>query len=161
MIQQINFETIQEIWYEEDMWGQLAYAPPTNDYLFWNGKEYLGQKEKRIKDLKYSKPIFYGYIEDKKILGVNSYFHVNDEQCRSRGLYVYPEYRKYGIGTILLKYAIEQNRNKKYKFIWSKPRNTAIGTYKKAGFMITSEPFEVTPDGEPMLYKNYYCKYDY
>ena len=158
MIEQINFEIIQEIWYEEDMWGQMAYVPPTNDYLYWDGKEHFGQREEKIRDLNYSNPVFYAYKENNKILGVNSYFHVNQDQCRSRGLYVYPEYRERGIGTILLKYAIDQNRDKKYKFIWSRPRNTAVEAYKKAGFKITSKIVDNTPDGKPMLYKNYYCK---
>lgn len=151
----IDFETIQTIWYEEDMWGQLAYAPPVNEYLYLNGKN------KKIKDLNYSKPVFYGYLENNKILGVNSYFHVNEDQCRSRGLYVYPKYRKNGIAIELLKYAIDQNKNKGYKFIWSKPRDTAIKSYQAAGYKITSDAFNITPDGEKMLFKNHYCRYDY
>lgn len=161
MIQQIKFEKIQDIWYEEDMWGQMAYAYPVSTRAYWDGVNYFGEAIPNIRNLSYSRPFFYGYFKDDKVLGVNSYYHVNDEQCRSRGLYVFPKYRKSGIATELLKYAIDQNRYKGYKFIWSKPRDTAIKSYQAAGYKITSDAFDVTPDGEEMLFKNHYCMYEY
>ena len=154
-IKRVKFETIQDIWYEEDMWGQLAYAHPISSMLYLNGVN------KKIQDLKYSNPIFYAYIIDRKIAGVNSYHKVNEDQCRSRGLYVYPKYRKNNIGVELLKYAIEQNKDAGYKFIWSMPRSTAIETYKKAGYVITSDVFSHLPNGEKTLYQNCFCKFDF
>jgi GNAT superfamily N-acetyltransferase len=155
MIKQINFETIQEIWYEEDMWGQLAYANPVSSMLYKEGFNKL------IHNLEYSNPVFYAYFKNNKILGVNSYHKVNEVQCRSRGLYVYPKYRKNNIGVELLKYAIEQNKNKSYKFIWSMPRSTAITTYKKAGYTITTDIFSHLQSGEKTLYENCFCKHDF
>lgn len=154
-IVEISFETIQEIWYEEDMWGQLAYAEPVSTMLYLNGFD------NKIKDLTCSNPVYYAYLLEKKIVGVNSYHRINNEQCRSRGLYVYPQYRKTNIGTELLKYAIEKNRNKGYRFIWSMPRSTAIKTYKKAGYTITTQIMSHLPTGQKLLYDNCFCKYDY
>ena len=155
MIQQINFEKIQEIWYEEDMWGQMAYAHPVSTML------YIEKFDQKIKNLEYSRPIFYAFMVNNKIVGVNSYHHVNNEQVRSRGLYIYKNHRGKGIAEKLLKYAIDENKNKGYKFIWSMPRSTAIVTYKKAGFQITSNVFKTLPNGKDVLYENCFCKYDF
>jgi GNAT superfamily N-acetyltransferase len=151
-IEEISFETIQEIWYEEDMWGQLAYAEPVNTLLYLKGYN------NKIRDLSYSTPVYYAYLVDGNIAGVNSFHKVNEKQCRSRGLYVYPKYRKMNIGIELLKYAIDQNKNKGYDFIWSMPRSTAIETYKKAGFKMTTEIISHLPDGQKLLYNNCFCK---
>lgn len=155
MIEIINFNTIQEIWYEEDMWGQLAYAEPVSSMLYLNGFDM------NVNDLEYSQPIFYAFFIDSIIAGVNSYHRVSDNQCRSRGLYVYPKYRKNNIGIELLKYAIEENRNKGYEFIWSMPRSTAISTYEKAGYKMTTEIMSHLPTGQKLLYDNCFCRYDY
>lgn len=155
MITRINFQIIQEIWYEEDMWGQLAYAEPVSTMLYLEGYDM------KIKNLLYSEPVYYAYLVNGEIAGVNSFHKVNDEQCRSRGLYVYPKYRKMNIAVELLKYAIEINKGKSYKFIWSMPRSTAIQAYKRAGYNITSEIFEFLPNGEKLLYKNFFCNYIY
>lgn len=155
MIKEISFETIQEIWYAEDMWGQLAYASPVSTMMYLEGYE------NRIRDLSYSCPVFYAYMSDNQIAGVNSYHRVNDEQCRSRGLYVFPKYRKLSIGVELLKYAIDQNRKLGYEFIWSMPRSTAIKVYKNARFQMTTEVFSHLPDGQKVLYQNCFCKYSY
>ena len=154
-IQIIPFNVIQEIWYEEDMWGQLAYAHPVSTML------YLSGYDNEIKNMLYSKPVFYAYLVDNYIAGVNSYHRVNDSQCRSRGLYVYKKYRNLNIGVKLLTYAIEENRNKGYEFIWSMPRSTAISTYEKAGYKMTTEIMSHLPTGQKLLYDNCFCRYDY
>lgn len=154
-IQIIDFETIQNIWYEEDMWGQLAFAHPVSTMLYMSGYN------QQIKNLEYSKPVFYAYMIDNKIVGVNSYHKVNDDQCRSRGLYVFPQYRKRNIGVELLRYAIEQNRHAGYKFIWSMPRSTAVSVYQKAGFSITTDVFSELSNGQKTLFDNCFCRYMY
>ena len=124
MIKIISFEDIQEIWYEEDMWGQLAYAYPVSTMLY--GEKY----NQKIKNLGYSKPVFYAFMYKNEIVGVNSYHHVNDEQVRSRGLYVYKNFRGKGIAEQLLKYAIDQNKiDNKLKDIKSKHRRSVINTF--------------------------------
>lgn len=154
-IQIIPFNVIQEIWYEEDMWGQLAYAHPVSTML------YLSGYDNEIKNMLYSKPVFYAYLVDNYIAGVNSFHKVNEKQCRSRGLYVFPKYRKMNIGIHLLKYAIDENRNKGYDFIWSMPRSSAIKTYEKAGYKITTQIIKNLQNGEKLLYENAFCKYNY
>jgi GNAT superfamily N-acetyltransferase len=146
-IRKISFEEIETVWYQEDMWGKSAFVSPVSSMLYLDGFN------PKIKDLSYSKPVFYAAMINDQLAGVNSYHRVNESQCRSRGLYVFPQFRKLNIGTKLLKYAIDQN--KQYDFIWSMPRTTAVDTYKRAGFKITTEmPFGLYAN-------NYYCRYDY
>ena len=83
-------------------------------------------------------PTFFGYIQDNKIVGVNS-GHACEDNYRSRGLWVEPGYRNQGIGTILLKATIDQGVSEGFDLIWSYPRNTSWPTYRSAGFKLTSK----------------------
>jgi len=168
MIKEISFDVIEDVWLQKDMWGDalqkkmLMTAAPVHSIYYWDGKEYFGGFDERIRDLRFSNPFYYAWVEDGNIHGVNSFYHLNNIQCRSRGLYVFPEYRKTGIAVKLLQYAIEANRNKNYKFIWSLPRKEAKSSYIKAGFNITSNDFLNMPDGTGNLfYENAYCRYNY
>jgi GNAT superfamily N-acetyltransferase len=168
MIKEISFENIEDVWLQKDMWGDalqkkmLMTAAPVHSIYYWDGKEYFGGFDEKIRDLSYSNPVYYAWIEDGEIVGVNSYYHLNSIQCRSRGLYVFPEYRGKGIGRKLLEHAIESNRKSGYKFIWSLPRQTSKSTYESAGFIITSDDFLDMPDGTGNLfYENAYCRYNY
>ena len=137
-------------------------AAPVHSIYYWDGKEYFGGFDEKIRDLSFSKPVYYAWVEDGKIIGVNSYYHLNNVQCRSRGLYVFPGHRGKGIARKLLEHAIEANRGKGYRFIWSLPRQTSKSTYEAAGFTITSDDFLDMPDGTGKLfYENAYCRYNY
>lgn len=87
-------------------------------------------------------PTFFGYFIDDKLAGVNSGHMCLDKTYRSRGLYVFPEYRGRGIGKELLIATIEQGFKEAANFIWSYPRNTSWSTYEAAGFIICSEWYE-------------------
>lgn len=147
MIRKISYNQILEVWKEPDMWmkNHVDHDPPP-----YSPKTYSGGIMKSKPD-----PFFYGYFIDGELAGVNSYYRVNDEECRSRGLYVYPEYRNEGVSVHLLRYAIEQNIDKGYRYIWSMPRVSAKKAYEKAGFVITTPPFHLG------VYDNYKCRYDY
>lgn len=167
-IKQITFEQINDIWLEKDMWGDALLernrlvSNPVQISIFWDGAEHIGGTNEQINDLNYSNPVYYAYFKDSKIVGVNSYFKVNDKQCRSRGLYVYPEYRSEGIGKKLLKYAIEENRNKGYDFIWSIPRVSAKETYQNVGYEIIPDKLDFMPVTNVKLYfPCYFCRYNY
>lgn len=97
------------------------------------------------------KPHLYGLFIDHELVGVNSIHPVNDNEYRSRGLYVYNKHRKKGFGIKLLKYGIEYAQKEKAKFIWSFPKLTALNTYVKSGFVLTGKDKE----------NNTYVKYDF
>lgn len=167
-IKEITFEQINDIWLEKDMWGDpllernKIVSNPVQMSLYWDGVEHLGGINEQIQDLSYSNPTYYGYFKDNYIVGVNSFFRSNDKQCRSRGLYVYPEFRNEGIGKKLLRYAIEQNRNKDYDFIWSIPRTSGVDTYQKVGFEITTGELTHMPvTNVELYYPCHFCRYNY
>jgi GNAT superfamily N-acetyltransferase len=79
----------------------------------------------------------------------------NDEQYRSRGLYVFEKFRGKGIGTILLKATIEQARTENAILCWSYPKQTSWKSYLAAGFELASE-WESSETSD----SNAYCKID-
>ena len=132
----------------------------------WNGHNmgivnpytYAGDFDQTIK---FALPTFYGVSENGLIVGVNSFYHVNNSECRSRGLYIIPDYRGKGLSKKLLEYSIDMNKNEGYVFIWSKPRVSAIRAYTSAGFEITTSAFAVNPDHKKTIHPNVMCKYIY
>lgn len=150
MIVNLTFEEIDEVWFEQDMWFDINTQLRRMESNPYSSRTYIGGRAEHA-----GNPVFYGYVEDEVLMGVNSYSHVNEIECRSRGLYVYPDFRSSGIGEKLLRHAIEANRDMSYKFIWSMPRLAACGVYERAGYTLTSEPFDMG------VYQNRMCRYDY
>jgi len=91
---------------------------------------------------KYSDPVFLGTYDysTKKMVAVNS-FHLVENTVRSRGLYVIPEKRGHKLGECLLKLTLQMTRDLyPGKVIWSYPKQEALSTYKRAGFIELSSP---------------------
>ena len=133
MIEYITFLDIQEIW---------------KKHLWPNRKEILPMSNMRYEAIPYTSiskkytPTFFAYIVDGEIAGVNSGHCSSRFHYRSRGLFVFPQYRKKGIGTKLLKHACYLGRNAEMVYCWSLPRKVALETYLNAGFEQTSKFFE-------------------
>jgi GNAT superfamily N-acetyltransferase len=129
LIKQIAFEEIKSIW-KEHLW-------PARE-------EILPMSNMRYKDIPYTSiskrytPSFFAYIVDDEIAGVNSGHCSSRFHYRSRGLYVFPEYRKQGIGTKLLEHVCNLGRDAGMVYCWSLPRRSALKTYINAGFEQTS-----------------------
>ena len=58
---------------------------------------------------------------------------------RSRGLFVLPEWRKKGLGQLLLQRTIEEAIDKGCSHIWSYPNESAISVYLNVGFTQESD----------------------
>jgi GNAT superfamily N-acetyltransferase len=145
MIRTISYEQIFEIW-SYYLWAdRKSPIEPISAMLYKSGYD--------LKNFQYS-PTFFAYYVDNKIAGVNSGHRCDDGSYRSRGLYVFSEYRKQGLGTQLLLATIEQGKLEECSFVWSYPRITSWGTYERAGFYLTSD----WADGE--VYQNAFCKRD-
>lgn len=130
MIKKISWNEIFVIWNTE-LWPNRKSKIEANSAMC-----YLDGID--IKNM-YTSPTFFGYVKNGKILGVNSGHKCYDDNYRSRGLWVDPNYRNQGIGTKLLLATIEQAEKENANFIWSFPRYSSWNTYKNAGFRLTSE----------------------
>jgi GNAT superfamily N-acetyltransferase len=143
MITAITFEEIYPIW-RDYLWPGRVSAIEPNSAMRIFGEKY--DMENMI-----SPPTFFAYMEDDRIAGVNSGHWCKGNSYRSRGLYVFPQYRKRGIGTKLLLATAEQAQKESVFFVWSYPKIESTNTYKEAGFTIVSN-WETSETGT-----NAYC----
>lgn len=82
-----------------------------------------------------------GIFVNGEIAGVNSY-HRTGNSVRSRGLYVFEEFRGNNLGARLLAETINQARLSGFEYVWSMPRMSAYRAYSRAGFNQTSDWFK-------------------
>ena len=146
MLIELNWEEIIYIWTEYLWPARSSPIEPTSAMCFLNGYDAANMA---------STPTFFGYIIDDRIVGVNSgHACPNQNNYRSRGLWVDPNYRRQGIGQQLLTATIKQGQQEVYDQIWSYPRRSSWSTYRAVGFVLASE-WEVSETSEA----NAYCVY--
>jgi GNAT superfamily N-acetyltransferase len=146
VIETITFEEILPIW-RDHLWPNRESAIEPNSAMCLHGGYDMYNMS--------TKPTFFAYKVDGKIAGVNSGHMCSERHYRSRGLFVFSEYRGMGIGTKLLMATIEQGRKENALLCWSYPRNTSWMTYHYAGFYLKSD-YEESETG-----LNAYCAYQY
>lgn len=77
---------------------------------------------------------FYKIVVDDVLAGTNSVFKTGDGEFRSRGLYVFPEFRGRSLSRTLLEEAIAYTERQGGKVLWSLPRVRALPAYESVGF---------------------------
>ena len=100
-----------------------------------------------------STPTFFAYKIDGKVAGVNSGHMCRDNSYRSRGLWVFPEYRGKSIGKDLLIATINKGIEEGADYVWSFPRDSSWKSYSAAGFEL------VTAWSPGETGTNAFCKY--
>ena len=144
MISTLTFEEIYHIWSTE-LWPNRV-----SEITSTSAMNYLGGYDISNMDFQ---PTFVCYkSEQGEILGVNSGHLCVNGSYRSRGLFVFPDYRGRKIGQMLLRATIDQARKELADFIWSYPKQTSWKTYESADFKLSS-PWEISELGF-----NAYCK---
>jgi len=129
----ISFEEILPVW-TNNLWaGRKSKIKPTN------GLKFLGGFDKEIEK---NSPTFFGAFDDKKLIGVNSGHVTNDFEYRSRGIFVFPQYRRQGISQELFKAIEKQAIKEKKNTLWSMPRLSSLKAYEKFGFSVVSREFD-------------------
>lgn len=129
MIAKITFKEILPIW-KKYLWPNRESKIESNSAMvFCNGYDMFNM---------HTTPTFFGFYENETLVGVNSGHMCNNFQYRSRGLYVFQNYRGRKIGQELLKATIEQARIEKAKICWSYPRQTSWKTYESVGFKLAT-----------------------
>jgi GNAT superfamily N-acetyltransferase len=144
MIKLITFEDILDIW-SKNLWPDRKSKIESNSAM-----KFLGGYDMRNMA---TTPSFFGFVEDGKILGVNSGHSCSDGSYRFRGVFVFPKHRNKGIGTMLLDSVVAQARKENCTFIWGFPRKSSWILYEKYGFILSSN-WEVSETSNA----NAYCK---
>jgi len=133
MISIISYHDIYPIW-RNHLWpNRKSEIEAHSAMLYMKGYD--------LKNYEYT-PSFFAYKIDDEIVGVNSGHMCCDNSYRSRGLFVFPKYRKQGIGKELLEYTIKTGIYEGADFVWSYPRKTSWRVYTSAGFELSTEWFE-------------------
>lgn len=144
MLIKSTFEVVGPIWRDHLWMGRKDTIRPMSSMV------YLGGYDMSIYE-KY-KPTFWAYIENKQIVAVNSGHRTTDQAYRSRGIWVCPEYRGYGISTELFAALEAQAIDEGCEFMWSCPRWGSEFAYFAYGFEQTSEWFEEGMEFGPNCY---------
>jgi len=130
MVVKVTYEEIYPIW-KNYLWpNRTSTIEPNSAMCYLGGYDMFNMS---------TEPTFFAYMIDDKIAGVNSGHSCSNQHYRSRGLFVFDEYRKRGIGTQLLLATIEQAKTEGATMCWSYPRQDSWKTYEKAGFVLQSE----------------------
>ena len=144
MITHISFEEILPIW-RDFLWPTRTSSIDSHSAMDFKAGYDLQNMN--------SIPTFFAYMIDNKIAGVNSGHMCRDNSYRSRGLWVFPEYRGKQIGKQILIATIQRGISEGASYVWSYPKDTSWKTYNSAGFELAST-WEISETGT-----NAYCKY--
>ena len=144
-IVETDFETVNKIW-TEHLWPSRISKIETHSAMLLN-------KTYDIKNFD-NKATFLILYEGSHVAGCNSGHMCSDNTYRSRGLYVFPEYRKKGYATSLLKHTINIGKDEHACSVWSYPRYESWSSYGAAGFsLITSWEKSETGTNAYCIYK--------
>jgi len=102
----------------------------------------------------------FGLFSNEKLAGIASLFEhptpflKEKSQFQLRGMAVLPEFQKQGLGEALVKHAENDALERGGKIIWFNAREIAVAFYKKLGYEIIGEPFDIADIGKHyVMYK--------
>lgn len=112
--------------------------------------------------------IHFGVFVDKKLTGVVSVYRNKNSnfkyksQFQMRGMAVLADYRKKGLGELLVQQAERHVMQQKGGLIWFNARESAVGFYEKMGYEKQGAPFDIGDIGPHyiMFKKTGYAAYD-
>ena len=142
-MKKVTFSEILPIW-TNDLWPDRVSTIESHSAMLFDGSYSMDNFDHTAS--------YFCFQVDGVVAGINSGHMCSDLSYRSRGLFVYPEFRKKGIGRALLMATIDQARFENAKFVWSFPRQNSWKVYESAGFSLVSDWF----DDEMGV--NAYCK---
>ena len=146
-IERLNFKTVESIW-STKLWPNRTSAIETHSAMTW---PFEGNPESIDMNIFNYPATFWGVYLDDKLVGVNSGHKTTDEQYRSRGIWVDPEYRKRGVAQMLFLMTAHQAKVEGCEMLWSIPRKIALPAYTKFGFQTVGD-YIVTETSEANIY---------
>lgn len=104
--------------------------------------------------------IHFGIFKNTRLIGVCSFFKnpnpniTEKHQYQLRGMAVLKAYQGKGLGKIILQFGEQLLKEKNTKLVWCNAREVALNFYKKNGYQIIGEPFNIKDIGlHYMMYK--------
>lgn len=143
----LDFDTVKDIW-QDHLWPNRTSTIETHSAMTWPFQGNPEQYDMKVFDYPAT---FWGVYLDNKLVGVNSGHKTTDEQYRSRGIWVDPEYRKRGVAQMLFIMTAHQAKFEGCEMLWSIPRKTALPAYTKFGFETVGD-YIVTETSEANIY---------
>jgi GNAT superfamily N-acetyltransferase len=145
--ERLNFKTIESIW-STKLWPSRTSAIESHSAMTW---PFEGNPDSIDMDIFNYPATFWGVYLDNKLVGVNSGHKTTDEQYRSRGIWVNPEYRKRGVAQMLFLMTAHQAKIEGCEMLWSIPRKTALPAYTKFGFETVGD-YIITETSDANIY---------
>lgn len=99
----------------------------------------------------------FGLFVDINLTGIISVFlksnpiFAENLQVQIRGMAIVETYQKKGFGEALVKHCESYCISQKFNLIWFNARIAAVGFYKKMGYEIMGDPFNIPEIGEHYL----------
>ena len=99
----------------------------------------------------------FGLFESSNLTGIISLFtktnpiFAENLQAQIRGMAILEIHRKKGFGEALVKHCEDYCVSRQLVLIWFNARATAVGFYKKLGYEINGNPFDIPEIGEHYL----------
>ncbi|MWB95277.1 GNAT family N-acetyltransferase [Flavobacterium sp. GA093] len=102
----------------------------------------------------------FGIYDSDNLTGIISLFSksntifVSQNQAQIRGMAVLETHQKKGLGEALVKHCEKYCNDNQIDLIWFNARTAAVGFYKKLGYQIVGEAFDIPDVGEHhLMYK--------
>lgn len=146
-IQSTGFAVVGKIW-ADNLWpGRISPILPTSPIRWGGGYD---------RSLLLRPAIFYQLLGPRgQTIGVISGFSTGGGYFRSRGLFVFEEYRRQGFAQLLLGQIARDAKDAGESFLWTLPRITAWGAYNRFGFQLESDWFNKDMEFGPNAYASY------
>lgn len=129
-VQQITFQEILPIW-QNKLWPNRVSKIETHSAMTW---PYTHPLQPYSMDVFNYPATFFGIYDQDKLIAVNSGHLTTQQEYRSRGLWVDPDYRGKKLAQKILSATINQAKQEGANMIWSIPRLTALPAYERVGF---------------------------
>lgn len=146
-IERLDYKTVESIW-QTHLWTNRTSAIESHSAMTW---PFEGNPDPIDMNIFNYPATFWGAYLDNKLVGVNSGHKTTDEQYRSRGIWVDPEYRKRGVAQMLFLLTAHQAKIEGCELLWSIPRKTALPAYTKFGFETVGD-YIITETSDANIY---------
>lgn len=89
-----------------------------------------------------------GLFSGEQLVGVSTFMKNEHQdftgnQLQLRGMAILAEFQKKGLGAILVEHALAIAKEKNYETLWCNAREIAVPFYKRQGFAIHGEEFDI------------------